>query len=329
LYSYQVDEISETIADAETAIVCTAVGASALPFTAPAIASGIEKRYRAGNGPLNVLLCENLYNAAEVLRAAVSALLPEANRDRIIAETGFVQAVVSRMVPLQTTEDRITDPLGVRVEAYKRLPVDGDAWVGPAQPSSIVGLEAVSPFEAYVERKLFTHNCAHAVMGYLGYAAGHEFGYEALDDPRIEPLLKAVLEETGRALISKHGFNAQDHAAHVADLLHRFNNRELGDTCKRLARDPIRKLAPGDRIVGAARCCESQCVSPKALSTAIAAALSYYDGDDPSAIELQKIISERGLEAALKQVCDIDPNEPLYAQIEAAVESSPRANSYS
>ena len=32
---------------------------------------------------------------------------------------------------------------------------------------------------AYVERKLYTHNCAHAVLGYLGHIAGITYGYEA------------------------------------------------------------------------------------------------------------------------------------------------------
>ncbi len=321
IQSSDISGIANAIADANTVILCTAVGAGALPYTAPAIAAGLEQRFRARNGPLNVLLCENLHNAAEVLRNAVGRLLPEERRSAILAETGFVQAVVSRMVPLQTDADRAIDPLGVRVEAYKHLPVDADAWVGSTPTSRFVGFEAVSPFEAYVERKLFTHNCAHAVLGYLGYAAGHEFGYEALHDPRIEPLLRAVLEETGLALVRKHGLDAAQHSEHVADLLRRFDNKELGDTCRRLARDPLRKLAPGDRIVGAARCCESQQVSPTALSWAIAAALRYDDADDPSAVELQKLLRTDGRDAAMKQVCDIAPNEPLARLIDEAVEA--------
>jgi len=322
LYSSDVGGVADAIASPNTLIVCTAVGASALPQIAPAIAAGLEKRHRARAAPLNVLLCENLHNAAEVLRNAVGMLLPASERDSIISETGFVQTVVSRMVPLQTDADRAIDPLGVRVEAYKRLPVDADAWVGETQVSHITGLEAVSPFEAYVERKLFTHNCAHAVLGYLGFAAGHEYGYQALHDSRIEPLLRAVLDETGRALVSKYGFDPVGHGNHVADLLHRFDNRDLGDTCRRLARDPLRKLAPGDRIVGAARCCESQHISPVALSWAIAAALRYDDEGDPSAIQLQQQLHLVGREATLKRVCGILPNEQIAVLIDEAMESA-------
>src|SRR5262249_1569730 len=163
----------------------------------------------------------------------------------------------------QTEAERRADPLAIRVEAYKRLPVDGTAVVG-ALPS-LVGVETVDNFEAYVERKLYVHNCAHAVLGYLGHIAGHTYGYEALRDSRMASLLRGGVDETGEALIRKHGFTPEERAAHVADLLDRFQNEDLGDTCRRLARDPLRKLAPEDRLTGAARLCESQGIVPGAL----------------------------------------------------------------
>jgi len=318
IHAREVVRVAAEIADAD--IVCTAVGASALKFTAPAIAAGIAARQANNGGPLNVLLCENLHNAAEVLHDAVSDLLSDDVRGAALANTGFVQTVVARMVPMQTPDGSGADPLGIRVEAYKRLPVDADSWIGP--DLKIVGVEQVSPFEAYVDRKLYTHNCAHAVLGYLGYAAGYEFGYQALHDPRIEALLAAVLQETGSALVSKHHLDPAEHAAHVADLLHRFENRDLGDTCIRLARDPVRKLAAGDRIVGAARCCESQSIEPRALSWAIAAALKYDAVDDPSAGQLQAMLLEIGREATLKRVCGIQPDERLAALVDEAMDAT-------
>jgi mannitol-1-phosphate 5-dehydrogenase len=307
--------VAEEIAQAE--IVCTAVGANALPFVAPALAAGLLARHKSLGTPVNILLCENLHDAASLLRAAVADHLPEKNREDVLAKTGFVQAVVSRMVPVQTEADRADDPLAIRVEAYKRLPVDAHAILGELPP--IVGVEAVKDFEAYVERKLYTHNCAHAVLGYLGHAAGYVYGYEALRDARIAPLLRAVLAESSEALVRRHGFDPAEQAAHVADLWERFMNEDLGDTCIRLARDPVRKLAPEDRLVGAARLCESQGVTPRALSWAIAAALRYDEPHDPSALELQRMLREQGREITLRKVCGIAPTETLAALIEEAL----------
>lgn len=310
--------VAEEVAQAE--IVCTAVGANALPFVAPALAAGLLARHKSLGTPVNVLLCENLHDAAALLRREVAEHLPEKNREEVLAKTGFVQAVVSRMVPVQTEADRAADPLAIRVEAYKKLPVDAAAIVG--ELPAIVGVEPVADFEAYVERKLYTHNCAHAVLGYLGYAAGYTYGYEALQDTRIASLLRAVLSESSEGLVRRHGFAPEVQAAHVADLLKRFENRDLGDTCIRLARDPIRKLAPDDRLVGAARLCESQGLTPRALSWAIAAALRYDEPNDPTAPELQRMLQEQGLELTLRKVCGIGPTEPLAALIEEALSAA-------
>ena len=307
--------VAEEIAQAE--IVCTAVGANALPSLAPALAAGLLARHKSLGTPLNILLCENLHDAASLLRAAVAECIPEKNRAEVLAKTGFVQAVVSRMVPAQTEADRTADPLSIRVEAYKRLPVDAEAIVGVLPP--LVGVEEVANFTAHVERKLYTHNCAHAALGYLGWAAGYRYGYEALRDARIAPLLRAVLTESSEALIRRHGFAPEEQAAYVADLLARFANESLGDTCIRLARDPVRKLASDDRLIGAARLCETQGVTPRALAWAIAAALRYDETNDPSAPELQRMLREQGREITLRKVCGIVPTEPLAALIEEAM----------
>ncbi len=312
---------AEAIANAE--IVCTAVGVAHLTKTAPAIAAGLIIRNERAASPVNILLCENLHNAAEVLRDAVAVLLPPESRASILSNTGFVQTVVGRMVPAPTEAERAIDPLAVRVEAYKNLPVDKEAWVGT--DPGYVGIKLVSPFQAYVDRKLFTHNCAHAVLGYLGWEAGCEFGWQALEQPAIVAVLEAVMAETGAALIKKHGLDPAEHVAHVQGLLRRFKNQDLGDTCIRLARDPARKLAPGDRITGAARCCEEQGVEPLALATAIASALRYRGPEDPSAEQVASDLENIGLDEVLTKYCGILPNEPLAELIRSAVSVGAKA----
>lgn len=297
-------------------VACTAVGAAALRHVAPAIAEGLVERYESGGKPLNILVCENLHEAGRVLRDLVAEHLPENVREPILSQTGFPQAVVSRMVPLQNGGSG--EPLMIRVEAYKRLPIDGKAVVQPMP--EIVGVELVDNFAAHEARKLFTHNCAHATLGYLGWQAGCVYGYEALVSPKVRPVLDQVMEETSTALIRKYGFDPEEHRAHVADLMERFANVELGDTCFRLARDPIRKLGPNDRLVGAARLCMEQGVRPEALSVVIAAALRFTAPADPSSRELQRRIAEEGVEAVLSSVSGLTAEDPLTRMILDAYE---------
>lgn len=305
IHGNDVDSVREALATC--AIAATAVGAGALGHIAPNLAVGLIERDKRGAAPLNVLVCENLHDASDRLRDLVAERIPPDRREGILANTGFVQAVVSRMVPIQ--EPAPDDPLAIRVEAYRRLPVDGQAVRGALPP--IAGIEPVRNFQAHVERKLYAHNCAHAALGYLGYAKGIEFAWQALQEPGIREVTQATLAETGEALIRRHKFDRSEHARHVADLLDRFGNRDLGDTCFRLARDPIRKLAPDDRLVGAARLCEAEGITPIALVDVIAAALRFDGPEDPSAQELQKRLRIDGLPKVLEFISGLLPGEPL------------------
>ena len=312
------DSAAVSRALAECDIACSAVGAGALEHIAPNLASGLKGRFELGLGPLNILVCENLHDAGKVLQDHVSRHLPEPTREMILGRTGFVQAVVSRMVPLQTGPP--DDLLSVRVEAYKRLPVDAAAVAGDLP--SIPGIEPQENFLAHVERKLYTHNCAHAALGYLGSIFGIEFGWEALRKPHIIWKIRDVLDETGEALVRRHGFDPSEQAAHEAELLDRFANRELGDTCFRLARDPLRKLAPNDRLVGAIRMCESAGDPYHALASVVGCALAFDSTHDPSAVELQARIKREGVDSVIAGVCGIEPHEEIAEEIRESYASA-------
>ena len=88
---------------------------------------------------------------------------------------------------------------------------------------------------------------------------------------------------------------------HINDLLHRFKNSYLRDTVSRVARDPMRKLQPSDRLIGAARSCEELHMTPVYLSFAIALALSFMEDESP--LDL------------METVCKIKKEEPLAEHI--------------
>lgn len=317
---HDVGAVANEVADA--AIAATAVGARALPFIVEPIRRGLQIRMKKGGGPLNIIIAENLHGAAEVFRGYLRG--DEKEDPDWLKATGTAHAVVSRMVPIQTEEERRVNPLAVRVEAYKRLPIDGAAIVGKLPP--LVGVEPVMNFEAHEARKLYIHNCGHALIGYLGSRRGHVYGHTALEDPYVRKTLDRALSAVSEALIIRFGFEASEQRAHVADLLERFANRELGDTVQRLARDPIRKLGAEDRIVGAARLVESTGVKMEGLPFGIAAALLYFDHEDPSAMELQRKISDIGVRATLNEISEIKPGEPLGVAVLHAFEQLQSGN---
>ncbi len=295
--------VREAVAEAE--IGATAVGAGALKFIAPNIAAGIEQRAAAGTGSLNLIICENLKGAAAVMRDMVRERLNPACHAYMEANVGFVDTVIGRMVPMPTAEMRAADVSMIRVEPYKELPVDQAAFV-----DAIPDVTAMMPqasFPIFTARKLYIHNCGHALLAYTGYLRGHEYGYQALKDPVVRKVMAGGLHESITGIVAKYGADLDWLIAHRDDLMHRFANQALGDTIFRLGRDPLRKLKPGDRLAGPAELACATGQNPRFLAWGIAAALLFDPAEDKSAQELQQQIQTAGLPETLKQVVGIDP----------------------
>ena len=266
------EAVAEAIARCD--IMATAVGARILPFIAPNIAAGIRRRWATGGGPLNIIICENLNDANKVLEGLLKEQLTAAEQQKFDETVGLVEASIGRMVPVQTAEMQSGEPLRVCVERYGFLPVDKAAFKG--EIPAIDSMVPFAPFDFYVKRKLFLHNMGHAVCAYLGGLYGYTYIWEAVGDPYIRLIAENAMEASALALSKKYGQPAQALFAHRNDLLVRFSNAALGDTCDRVGRDVPRKLAPDDRLVGAWRLCEETEVSPAFLAAGIAGALHRY-----------------------------------------------------
>lgn len=309
--------VSEALAAADLA--ATAVGGPVLPGIAPALASGIAKRFVNPQAPpLNIIVCENLIHAGPHLRALVRQCLDPTLHGLLEERAGFVEASIGRMVPVMTPEVRAEDPLLIEVEAYCELPVDVDGFRGPVP--DIAHMLPLHNFGAYVERKLYVHNAGHAAAAYLGYLKGCEFVWQAVEDPFIRRVTRGAMSESCLGLSRKHGVPLAELQAHAEDLLRRFHNKALGDQVARVAKDPMRKLGPEDRLIGAARMCLQQGVEPVNLCLACAAALRFDDPNDPSAVRLQAVRAESGDEGVLTEVCRLSPGHPLRSLILSAAE---------
>ncbi|MHB9031641.1 MAG: mannitol dehydrogenase family protein [Anaerolineae bacterium] len=304
------DKAQVVAAISQASIGATAVGARALPFIAPTVAIGITARMNAGmNDPLNLIICENLKGAAAYFRGLVSEHLDAPAKAYMDTHIGFVDTVIGRMVPELPPELKAQDRTMVIAEPYKELPVDSAGFVGPIP--HIVGMEAHDNFGLFTARKLYLHNAGHAVLAYLGYLRKYNLGYEALEDSEIRPILEAALDESLLGIVRQYGADEHWLRAHVADLIERFANRVLADPVLRLGRDPLRKLAPNDRLVGAARVAETTGQVPVNLAWGIAAGLRFDAPGDDKAAELQGRISKEGINAVLLDVCGIRADEPL------------------
>jgi mannitol-1-phosphate/altronate dehydrogenase len=104
-------------------------------------------------------------------------------------------------------------------------------------------------------RKLWVHNMAHAMIGYLGHFAGYQLVWEAVQDERIARITKQTMRAIGHELYRRWSYQEEGYAdikEYIEWRWTRYGNRDLNDTVSRLCRDPIRKLGRDDRLLGAA-----------------------------------------------------------------------------
>lgn len=255
-------------------LMATAVGARILKFIVPNIVAGLRLRWEKGLGPLNIIICENLNDANKIVEGMIKERLTPEEIARFDESVGLVEASIGRMVPVQTDEMKDGEPLRVCVERYGFLPVDKAAFKGGIP--EVEGMVPFEPFDFFVKRKLFIHNMGHATTAYLGGLKGVEYIFEAIDDADIRIIAQNAMLESAQALSRRYGVSLSDIQLHITDLLGRFTNAALKDTCARVGGDPARKLAPSDRLVGSSLLALEEGVTPAYIAVGLAAGVKRY-----------------------------------------------------
>lgn len=298
--------VAEAIAEGE--ILATAVGVNVLPRIVPNLVAGLRLRKERKGKPLNILICENLMDADRVLDGLIRACLTSDEIGWYEENVGLVETSIGRMVPIQTDEMKDGNPLRVCVEKYGFLPVNKAGFKG--EIPEIHNMIPFDPFDFYVKRKLYIHNMGHAVCAYLGDLLGVEYVADSIADENVYIVVKNAMLESAVALSRRYGVALDLLLAHIDDLLYRFTNKALKDTCKRVGGDPKRKLSPSDRLIGAANTAFSHGICPVYISVGIAAALHRYLEETEG---MTRCVADAG--KVLCDLCSLAPESELSGMI--------------
>ena len=291
-------EYVDECADAD--IICTCVGLSALGIIAPALAESIKKRRKSGCGKIiNILACENALGGSTILKNFIFGYLDAEDAAYMEEHIGFPDCAIDSIIP------PVADDLPADVSVEKYLEWDSLKSGFKGELPEIRGLDIVDDLTPYIERKLFTLNGPNAVTGAYGHLKGYSTVQEALDDPEIYDVVWSMMTEAGEMLARRHGFSPERMLEYREFIMRRFRNPRVIDTVARVAREPIRKLSPTDRIVTAMNLANGYGIETPAYITGVAAMLTYDNPDDAQSVELQKLIGDIGLEAALEKVSGI------------------------
>ena len=303
------DEIYKEIVEAE--IITTAVGPVVLPRIAPTIAKGIALRKEKGiKTYLNIIACENAIKASSQLEEEVKKYLNEEEIEYLKEFVGFPNCSVDRIVPPVKSENI----LDVVVENYYEWNVEKSAFKG--EIPKIEGMNLVDNLMAYIERKLFTLNTGHAITAYFGYLKGYNTVDESIKDEVIHDLVKKAMIESGQGLIAKYNFDKEEHFKYIDKIIGRFKNPYLKDDVARVGREPLRKLNENDRLIKPLMTAKSFNLDIDNLLLGVGAALNYNNEEDSQSVELQSLISEKGVKESLAHVANLAQEQEILSKVE-------------
>jgi mannitol-1-phosphate 5-dehydrogenase len=255
---------------------------------------------------------ENNNHAAEIfdgiLRGKVAADYSERFQ--------FLNTVIGKMSgvvtdPAQIEQDKL-EPMtpgadrAFLVEAFNRILITEITLPGFERGIDVlIEKSDLMPFE---EAKLYGHNATHALLGYLANEKGLRFMSDAAEDAElVEFCCAAFMEESGGALIKKYAgfdelFTEAGYKAYVDDLMVRMLNPWLRDQVERIIRDPRRKLAWNDRLVGTMRLALAQGIEPIRYAAGAKAALRLFEKETGPSADFKTLWPEADL-SELEAIC--------------------------
>lgn len=211
------------------------------------------------------------------------------------------------------------DPLAVVTEA-------GVLYIQEESQLDFGELKLVDQVELQREwvAKLYVHNTPHCITAYLGFLNGNTYIHEAMADHYISNIVRGVMDEMINAIVTVEGYQKSFLEEYATKEVQRFSDSFLFDTVCRVAREPLRKLEPNGRLLGAVQLCLEGGVLPRNLLLGVAASLMY---DDNNAIDLNLsflrdvFLNNGHLTYFLSDVLNAQHNGPLYFLLKKNISS--------
>lgn len=173
-------------------------------------------------------------------------------------------------------------------------------------------IKVINNFSDFLTRKLYTYNAASCVIAYLGWKKGYTNYADAANDEEILELLDKNYEITNRVLCKEFGYEWEDQKEFAQLSKNKFCDRTIVDTVARNARDPQRKLAAEERIMGPIKLMYKYGEDASVLEKTAAAAIEYdNDGEDA----WKQIKAEKSVEEILTDICGLEKESDAYKNI--------------
>lgn len=303
----QPEEVSKAIVDAD--LVTTAVIADNFPKIANNLAAGLKARLDAGKERVNVIPCENAFYCGVMLKEELlkTGLLTEEELETIAA---IPSTAVDRMVFAADRDGRD----GIDVGNTFELVIEKNKLADPdAEP--IKDAEYTGNLDKYLERKLCVVNGGHTMSAYLARLMGYDIIQDYFKVPENTKLTRDMMLQAAAFIEKKHGFVHNEMVDYIDATIGRWSTPGVKDTIERIAKAPIRKLDPEDRMVKSAVECEKYGLANDLILKGIAAAFLYDVDGDEQAAEIKAYVEEYGIEKAVTHYTGIEAGSRIYDEI--------------
>ncbi|MDR2376299.1 MAG: mannitol dehydrogenase family protein [Treponema sp.] len=216
------------------------------------LAAALDKRRRAGTGPVTVMSCDNFPSNGKVLSRCITSFCRETRPELvpwIEDNVSFPLSMVDRITPgttgafLEDLRGRygIADQWAVGCEYFRQWVLETNFQKGfPLDRLGEAGTLMVGDVEPYERMKIRLLNGSHSALAYPAWLLGYRAVTEAMEDPALRRFIRNFyMEEIGATVPPIPGL---DLGEYKDTLIRRFSNRHIADTIPRLASDGSRKI---------------------------------------------------------------------------------------
>lgn len=165
-------------------------------------------------------------------------------------------------------------------------------------------------------QRLCSHNTAHSMLAYLGYAKGYVYISEAIKDKEIKEKTLTALHEASLGLQRAYGISSLFQKNKIKEEVKKLMVKNFNDPIMRVGRTPIKKLGKCERFILPTILAYDAGVIPEALCEGIAYLLKYRDKNDQESLILSAETARYGVAYILKKYGEVDLSHPIVKRVE-------------
>ena len=216
---------------------------------------------------------------------------------------GVPDVITSNTAPTSLKRE---DPLSIVTE-------DGTCFID--ERAAVVGGLVVYASAEELEKqwlaKLYIHNTPHCIAAYLGFLCRKTWLHEGMSVLPIRKIVGGAMLEMCEMVEKLYTLDKEFVRWYSQKELQRFCNPLLYDPLVRVAREPFRKLAPDNRLIGAAQLALSCGIVPSHTTRGIISAFLYDRKDDPD-FNISHLLNALDPGDFLQLIIRLEPSEALH-----------------